>query len=227
MGIESYVRLFGNADRISKSELDSSWRQMAYCAIDLETTGLELKTDEIISIGAVQIRDTRINSAENYYQEVRPEHMPSPSSILIHGIRAVDLESAPPIGQVFPEFAEQLKGRVVIAHAAWVESAFLEHHLEAVNLDITNRLIDTASLARVSGAVEVDLEHEPSLEHLARSLKLPAYSPHHALGDALTTAIVFLALATELERRKLEKRKSLLTLRELLKLSGRSARAQW
>ncbi len=200
---------------------------MAYCAIDLETTGLELKTDEIISIGAVQIRDARVNSAENYYQEVRPKHMPSPSSILIHGIRAVDLESSPPIGQVFPEFAERLKGRVVIAHAAWVESAFLEDHLETVNLDIANRLIDTASLARVSGAVEVNLEHEPSLEHLARSLKLPAYSPHHALGDALTTAVVFLALATELERRKLEKGKSLLTLRELLKLSGRSARTQW
>lgn len=227
MGIESHVKFFGNANRISKSELDSSWRKMEYCAIDLETTGLELKTDEIISIGAVQIRDARVNSAENYYQEVRPEQMPSPSSILIHGIRAVDLESAPPIGQVFPEFAERLRGRVVIAHAAWVESAFLQNHLEKANLDIANRLIDTASLARVSGAVEVNLEHEPSLEHLARSLKLPAYSPHHALGDALTTAVVFLALATELERRKLEKGKSLLTLRELLKLSGRSARTQW
>lgn len=227
MGIESHVRLLKNANRLSKLELDSSWRKMEYCVIDLETTGLELKTDEIISIGAVQIRDARVNSAENYYQEVRPEHTPSPSSILIHGIRAVDLESAPPIGQVFPEFAERLKGRVVIAHAAWVESAFLEHHLDSVNLNISNRLIDTASLARASGAVEVNLEHEPSLEHLARSLKLPAYSPHHALGDALTTAVVFLALATELEQRKLAKGKTLLTLRELLKLSGTSARTQW
>lgn len=221
------MRLFGNAKRISKSDLDSSWRNMLYCAIDLETTGLNLKTDEIISIGAVQIRDARINSAENYYQEVRPEHMPSPSSILIHGIRAVDLASAPPIGKIFPDFAERLTGAVVIAHAAWVESAFLEDHLESVNVNIANRLIDTASLARVSGAVEVNLEREPSLEHLARSLKLPAYSPHHALGDALTTAIVFLALATELERQKLRKGKSLLTLRDLLKLSDRSARTQW
>lgn len=227
MGIESHVRLFGNANRISKAELDSSWRKMEYCAIDLETTGLELKTDEIISIGAVQIKNARVDSSQNYYQEVRPEQMPSTSSILIHGIRAVDLETAPPIKRVFPEFAERLRHRVVIAHAAWVETAFLEGHLESVNLDITHRLIDTASLARVSGAVEVELKHEPSLEHLARSLKLPVYSPHHALGDALTTAVVFLALATELERRKMEKGKSLLTLRDLLKMSGRSARTQW
>jgi len=221
------VKFFGNANRISKSELDSSGRKMEYCAVDLETTGLELKTDEIISIGAVQIQDARVDSAENYYQEIRPEQMPSPSSILIHGIRAVDLESAPPIGEAFPQFAERLRGRVVIAHAAWVESAFLQKHLEKMNIDISNRLIDTASLARVSGTVEMNLEHEPSLEYLARSLKLPAYSPHHALGDALTTAVVFLALATELERRKLGKGKLLLTLRELLKLSGKSARTKW
>lgn len=227
MGIESHVKWLGNANRISKSELDSSWRHMGYCAIDLETTGLELKTDEIISIGAVQIRDGRVNTAENYYQEVRPIQMPSPSSILIHGIRAVDLASAPPIGEVFADFAERLKGRVVIAHAAWIESAFLQDHLKKMDINITNRLIDTAALARISGAVEVNLEREPSLEHLARTLKLPAYSPHHALGDAFTTAIVFLALATELERRKLERGKSLLTLRELLKLSERSARTRW
>ncbi len=227
MGIESHVKLFGNAHYISKSDLDSSWREMGYCAIDLETTGLELKTDEIISIGAVQIHEGRVNSAENYYQEVRPERIPSPSSILIHGIRAVDLENAPSLARVLPEFAERLRGRVVIAHAAWVESAFLQEHLERLNLDISKRLIDTAALARMSGAVEVNPVHEPSLEHLARSLKLPAYSPHHALGDAFTTAVVFLALATELERRKLEKGKSLLTLRELLKLSGKSARTQW
>jgi DNA polymerase III epsilon subunit-like protein len=38
---------------------------------------------------------------------------------------------------------------------------------------------------------------EPSLELLARRLSLPVCAPHHALGDAMTTAAVFLALATK------------------------------
>ena len=42
--------------------------------------------------------------------------------------------------------------------------------------------------------------HEPSLELLARQLDLPVYAPHHALGDAVTTAAVFLALATKAEK---------------------------
>lgn len=217
----------GKLNRFAKSDLDMNWREVNYCSIDLETTGLDFKKDEIISIGAAQIQSGRIVTQANYYREVRPKQIPSPSSIRIHGIRAVDLESAPPIEEIIPEFAERLRGRVVIAHAAWVENGFLQDHLETINLDFSKKLIDTAGLARTCGVVDVDLDHEPSLEYLAKTLKLPAYSPHHALGDALTTAIIFLALATELERRKLEKGKSVLTLGELLKLSVKSARTQW
>lgn len=227
MGIESQLNWLGKLNRLAKSDLDLNWREVNYCSIDLETTGLDFKTDEIISIGAVQIQLGRVIAEANYYREVRPNQDPTSSSIRIHGIRAVDLLDALPIDSVIPEFAELLRGRVVVAHAAWVENGFLKERLENENLDFSKQLIDTASLARRCEIVEDDIDHEPSLELLAKTLKLPVYSPHHALGDALTTAIVFLALATELERRKMEKDGSFLTLRELLKTSEKSARTQW
>ncbi len=218
------MSLFAKLGGSVNLDLNLSWREIDYCVIDLETTGLDFKKDEIISIGAVQIQSGRIIAEANYYREVRPKQIPSPSSIRIHGIRAVDLETAPPIEVVLPEFAEKLRGRVVVAHAAWVENAFLKNHLRELYLDFSKRLIDTAGLARICGAVEVDLAHEPALEYLARRLDLPVYSPHHALGDAFTTAIIFLALATKLENAKRAKGQSVLTLKELLKLSERSAR---
>lgn len=227
MGIESHLSWLEKLNRSAKSDLDANWREVNYCAIDLETTGLDFKTDEIISIGAVQVQSARIITEANYYREVRPRQDPSSSSIRIHGIRAVDLADASPIEVVMPEISNLLRGRVVVAHAAWVENAFLKERLEDLNLDFSKRLIDTASLARTCEIVEVDIDHEPSLELLARTLKLPVYSPHHALGDALTTAVIFLALATEIERRKMEKGGSMLTLRELIKMSGKSARTRW
>ncbi|MDP8977546.1 MAG: 3'-5' exonuclease, partial [Actinomycetota bacterium] len=39
----------------------------------------------------------------------------------------------------------------------------------------------------------------PNLTALAGRLGVPVHRPHHAFGDALTTAEVFLALATRLE----------------------------
>lgn len=214
----------GRLNRSGKSDLDSNWRAVNYCAIDLETTGLDFKTDEIISIGAVQIRSARVITEANFYREVRPKQNPTSSSIRIHGIRGVDLTDASSIEAVMPEFANLLRGRVILAHAAWVESAFLKKRLANLNFDYSKRLIDTASLARACEIVGADMGHEPSLEILARTLKLPVYSPHHALGDALTTAIIFLALATEIERRQLEKGDSILTLRDLLNMSNESAR---
>lgn len=218
---------FEKLNRRANADLDLNWREINYCAIDLETTGLDFKTDEIISIGAVQVQSARVITEANYYREVHPKQGPSSTSIRIHGIRAVDLADAAPIEAVLPEFANLLRGRIVVAHAAWVENAFLKERLENLDLEFSKRLIDTAALARTCEVVEDDMDHEPSLELLARTLKLPVYSPHHALGDALTTAVIFLALATEIERRKMEKGGSLLTLRELLKMSERSARTQW
>lgn len=227
MGIESKLSWLGKLTRSTKSDLDSNWREINYCAIDLETTGLDFETDEIISIGAVQIQSARVISEANYYREVRPNRNPSSSSIRIHGIRAADLTNASPVESVMPEFAELLRGKVAIAHAAWVESAFLKNRLADLNLDFSRRLIDTASLARACEVVEDEIDHEPSLEFLAKTLKLPVYSPHNALGDALTSAVIFLALATQIERRKKEQGGTMLTLRELLKMSEKSARTQW
>ena len=221
------MRWLEKLNRTTKSDLESNWRAINYCAIDLETTGLDFKTDEIISIGAVQVHSARVITEANYYREVRPKQMPSPTSIRIHGIRAVDLADASPIEAVMPEFADLLRDRVVVAHAAWVENAFLKERLENLNVDFSKRLIDTASLARTCNIVEDDIDYEPSLEILAKTLKLPVYSPHHALGDAFTTAIIFLALATEIERRNMEKGGSMLTLRELLKMSEKSSRIRW
>ena len=208
----------------AKVDLEANWRSICYCAIDVETTGLDLQNDEIISIGATQIQDGRIKSKDNFYQEVRPRQMPSMRSIEIHGLRAIDLEKADPIELVIPEFRARINQRVLIAHAAWIEFAFLKPYLRGSHLNYLRRMIDTAALARAAGYAADVNEREPSLESLCHRLHLPAYAPHNALGDALTTAVVFLALATELERETLAKGASELTLRVLLKTSTINAR---
>jgi DNA polymerase-3 subunit epsilon len=52
-------------------------------------------------------------------------------------------------------------------------------------------------------------ERRPSLDRLAKALRVPADSPHDALSDALTTAQVFVALATHLEADGLQTVRSL------------------
>ncbi|MDP1719565.1 MAG: 3'-5' exonuclease [Candidatus Nanopelagicaceae bacterium] len=221
MAIEAWLIQFSKYIPFAKSDLDVNWRAVDYCAIDLETTGLDLHADEIVAIGTVQIHNGRIAAEENFYREVRPVESPSVQSMRVHGLRASDLNEALPMRDVVPELLTQMGGRVLIAHAAWMERAFLRRHLLGVGFPKSKSMIDTAALARSLSYATEKKGHEPSLEFLARRLHLPVYAPHNALGDALTTAVLFLALATELERIQLAKGASKLTLKVLLETSAK------
>lgn len=205
-------------------DADADWRSTDYCVVDVETTGLNLRRDDVISIGLAPIRDGRIARADCYYRLVRPRRAPPSSSIVIHGLREADLSAASPAEQVGREVAALLSGKVVVAHAAWIEQAFLTRLLKQAGARFHASMIDTASLARCLGqAPDLGGCREPSLEMLARSLGLPAYSPHHALGDAITTAAVFLALATKAEQNRQQPGSGYLSVRALLALSAESA----
>jgi DNA polymerase-3 subunit epsilon len=176
--------------------LRADWREAEYCAIDVETTGLDLDQDSVVSVGSVPIRDGRVIYREHYYSLIRPAGPVSVAAMRVHYLRPADLAHAPPAGEVARQVAVQLAGRIVVAHAAWIERAFLGRLLRQAGARFDARVIDTAALARALGYLAGARDgHEPSLELLARQLSLPVYAPHHALGDAVTTAAVFLAMA--------------------------------
>ena len=205
--------------RLIPSKLDDHWRKYEYCSVDIETTGLDLKNDEVISIGAVTITDGRFKKEGNFYEEISPTRSPSVASMQIHGLRGIDLENAHPAHVVVPKLVSYLKGKHLIAHAGWVEKAFLFDHFKSSGNPFPKKAIDTAGLARFAGFADSVNGHEPSLEYLARSLNLPVFTPHHALGDAMTTAAVFLALAVKIERNQMGISGEKLTLQQLLKYS--------
>ena len=143
--------------------------------------------------------DGAIDTARNVYSLVRPVRRVSASSMKVHGLRPVDLFDAPNPSQVAALLQDACRDATVVAHAAWMEDAMLDRLARGTRTRLARPAVDTAALARACGLAD-DVAHEPSLEQLARDLGLPVYSPHHALGDALTTAVVFLCLTTRLDR---------------------------
>ena len=139
----------------------------------------------------------------------------------VHSLRSADLEDAPPIDDVLDELIELLAGRVPVAHAAWVERAFLDRALRPRGCRLDRMMIDTAALLRACRLAGSDPSREPNLEAAAHRLGLPVHTPHHALGDAFTTAELLLALATRLERRPNGRRSRPLTVGDLYAVSHR------
>jgi DNA polymerase III subunit epsilon len=176
------------------------WREARFVAVDLETTGLDARRDEVLAFAAVPIDGGRIDAGGTVTGLVRPVAPPPPRSIEIHGLRVADLAEAPSAPEALAPLVAALDGRVPVAHTASVERRFLRPRLRALGSAFPRRVVDTALLWRALCIARG--EGDPglrSLSEVAARLGLPAHRPHVAEGDALTTAQAFLALATHLE----------------------------
>jgi DNA polymerase-3 subunit epsilon len=176
------------------------WRAARWCALDFELTGLDPKADEIISFGAIPIENGRVRLGEAISGLVRPEREIGEASIRVHGIRASEVARAPVLSAALLPLLDTLAGRIVVAHAASIERAFLSRALRPLGLKLRGPIVDTEALGRVwLQDRDGQSPHQVALAMLAGELGLPAERPHDALGDALTTAQVFIALATHLD----------------------------
>lgn len=182
---------------------DVAWRAAPYCVVDLETTGLNPRRDAIVAYGAVSIEGGRIGANSAIEGLVRPARALTATSIVVHGIRPADVAGASSLAVATDALLDALAGRVLVAHSAGIERGFLGRALRARGVRLRGPVLDTASIgavwmARRDGVIPTAMP----LERLARSLGLPAHRRHQALGDALTTAQAFLALAAHLDARE-------------------------
>jgi DNA polymerase-3 subunit epsilon len=169
--------------------------------VDLETTGLNPAEHEIVSFAALHIAGGQVRLNDAVYQLVRPRRMPGSETVVIHGLRSAELGGAPRLAATLERLLAALAGRAMVAHVASVETRFLGTALGDSGITLGNPVIDTEALAAELFRLRECAKPRPlELGQLAHTLGLPVHRPHEADGDALTTAQVFLALATHLDR---------------------------
>ncbi len=167
--------------------------------MDLELTGLDPRRNVIIAVGAVPIEDGRVILGQTFYTLVRTSKRSEHEAVLTHKLRVADLADAPPLGEAIERLLERLAGRVPIFHTAAVERRFL-------GPQFVRRLVRLPAAADTEALGLLWLRERDGsapgalpLATLSTALGLPADAPHHALGDALTTAKAFIALASLLD----------------------------
>lgn len=174
----------------------ADYREVDLLALDLETTGLDPRRDDILSIGYVGIRGNRIDLGSIRHRLVRTARAIPEASAIIHQITDDQAAQGALLDDVLAELLEALAGKVMIAHHATVEKGFLNdacHRVYGVGLTVP--VIDTQTLAkrtlerRHSAFKASDLR----LHALGERYNLPRYSAHNALSDALAAAELFLA----------------------------------
>ena len=162
----------------------------SYVCIDLETTGLDPKTDKIIEIGVVRVENNAV--AEEWETFVNPDRQLEERIIELTGIRDEQLSAAPMIEEVLPTLLEIVGDHPLLGHSVMFDYSFIKK--AAVNRRMTFEKdgIDTLKIAR---KYLTELESR-SLGYLCEYYGI-CHNAHRALCDAKATVELYRKL-TEL-----------------------------
>jgi DNA polymerase-3 subunit epsilon len=208
-------------DEAGRPARGTPWLEAGWCALDLELTGLDPRSDEIIAVGAVPIDEGRVILGKGLYTLVRSTRRSEHAAILAHKLRVQDLADAPEAGAALDLVFEVLAGRVPVFHVGSIERSFLSPLFAERRLRLP-AAADTDILGRIwmherDGVYPRRLP----LAKLAEELGQQPEIEHHALGDALTTAEAFIALASHLDARSPQTVGSLLNADQQLRVPSR------
>ncbi len=185
--------------------------------VDTELTGMNPTSDEIVSIGAVRIKNMRIDLTDYFYSLVRPDINLPKLSTLIHRITPHEVEKAPALDKVLPKFLEFAGSSLLVGHHMGMDMTFLSRASRQVfGGPFKNPCLDTLRLAQsfqeelFEGYYEqFNLQISYNLADLANQYALPIFPMHNALMDAIQTAYLFLFLARKLKGGKVKTLKDL------------------
>jgi len=189
----------------AQSVLSQPLAQARFVVFDTETTGLNPKTDRILSIGAVAVRGFSVIT-NDYFEANLQQEFSKNQSIPIHEITPGSAAKAVPELTVLDEFIKYIGGSVLIGHYVDFDFAMLTHATErGLGLAIQNRKYDTMQLLKRTDNhfAQPQLHRAADLElaALCRRYNIPQTDRHTAVGDALATALLFIKHLKRLEKR--------------------------
>lgn len=179
------------------SDASASVKDIPFVALDFETTGLNSKTDDIVSVGLVPFTLARIYCKQSKHWVVQPRRNLSESSIVIHGITHNDVDNAPDFDNIIAPLLDALRSKVIVVHYAAIERGFfnsalllrLKEHIEFMVVDTME--LERRALKAKQGLIGQIFNTKLGslrLNDCRKRYSLPVYEGHNALTDALATA---------------------------------------
>ncbi len=189
-----------NLKTLESIDIKSKLIDTQYVVIDTELTGLEIKKDTILSIGAVNMSGGTILLGNYFYRVVDPLSCVNPNTVVIHGITPGEASECPTIDRILPEFIDFCKNKVIVGHCVSIDIDFINKEMKRLyGFTIQNPVIDTLKLywwykkKRLGYDAFADQSDllTSSLFEIAKEFGVPVQEIHNAVSDAFITAQVF------------------------------------
>ncbi|KPZ24614.1 Exonuclease, partial [Pseudomonas viridiflava] len=182
---------------------DKPLRQQRWVVLDLETSGLNMNRDQVLSIGAVVIEDGAIDLGQQFERTLlRVDHKVSPA-VLIHGLAPSAIAAGSEPVEALLDFMEFLGDSPVLGFHAPFDQHMLSRALkDSLNYRLQHPFFDVAEIAPML-CEQANLRHA-GLDDWTRFFGLHAEERHNASADALVTAELALILFSHARRQQID-----------------------
>ncbi|PHQ64738.1 MAG: DNA polymerase III subunit epsilon [Sulfurimonas sp.] len=170
-----------------------------YVVFDTETTGLNPKKDDILSIGAVKIKDNKILTSQTFEVFIKNTGEISSKSIEIHRIRPIDLENARPTNEAIREFLHFIGSRPLIGYYLEFDVNMINKYIKPMlGVTLPNKKVEVSEIyfdktISLIPQGNIDLRFDTILKKCG----VPDMGAHNAVNDAIMTAMIYLKLTKE------------------------------
>ena len=170
--------------------------QQPLAFVDIETTGFDRDTHEIIELGVViaRMRDGTLTVVDQVDLKIHPRHIQTAeaAALRINGYNEADWLFAVDIEDALKTFAQKTDGAIFVAHNATFDYGFIETNLRRYGIENTMHYhkLDTISIAFGILHTNDDIG-KLSLRALCEKYNVENKAAHSAFADAYATYEVF------------------------------------
>ena len=206
LGISDDGKIFfrNSVDNTEKPRRDSKGKSLlkfvkSYVVLDLETTGLDPRYDEIIELAAIKVVDNKI--VDDFSTLVKPTASIGDFITELTGIDNAMVKDSPTVKEVLPDFLKFIESNIVVAHNANFDINFLyDNCIHYLNIPFVNDFIDTM---RISRRIFKDFQSH-KLSNFVKEFNLGCDVEHRALLDCRLVLKFYQLLQSHVEKNNID-----------------------
>ena len=182
-----------------KQKPSKNIKKTRFVVFDTETTGLDPKTDRILSIGGIAVKNNVIEVADSLEIYLKQETF-NKEAVKIHGILKQGQLIKTSEKEALEKFILFIENSVLVAHHVGFDLKMINLALKRMNLGrLKNKTIDTGVLYK---KLNNKKNKHYNLDALCDEFKIPKHDRHTASGDAFLTAQLFLKILSHLKKER-------------------------
>jgi DNA polymerase-3 subunit epsilon len=172
-----------------------------FVVVDVETSGLNLREDKLISIGAVAVVNGKIALGDSFYVVLQQQEASEKTNILLHGIgTAEQLKGVPPADALLDFLNFLGKDPLIAFHVTFDETMIKRALREYLGFSLKHPWMD---MAYVMPSLNPPLARKyRALDDWIGHFGIRIDARHNALADALATAQLFQIAIAQANRKE-------------------------